>query len=149
MNIDNLTPIELEEKFQKFLLNIDGYIENLRSKAENENLKLDMSLNSLNDLETYSSKTNIAVDIDHYTDVAAYLGELVRKEFGGKWICCLDKENNPAYYGFPVIEGHAPEGVLFAPFFVVEAFLLREKKSLFLNAIKIQVGANRIDWSKF
>lgn len=132
-----------------FLFNLSDYIEHLQAKAENENLNLDKSLDSLNDLEAYIIKNNVSVDSDDYNDISAYLGEIVRSKFGGKWICNLDNENNSLYYGFPVIEGHALDGILFSPFHVVRAFILRKKEQLFLTAIKSQVYPKRLIGATF
>ncbi|WP_100073960.1 hypothetical protein [Chryseobacterium camelliae] len=149
MSIENLTTKELEEKFDNFIFNIDDYIESLEDKAEHQDLKLDLSLNSLEDLEQFILKCDISVNSDEYNDCSAYLGEVVVQNFKGKWICNLDKENNSLYYGFPVVIGHSKEGVLFSPFHVVKAFILRKKHNLFIDAIKSQVEPTEIDWSKF
>jgi len=94
MSIENLTTKELEEKFDNFIFNIDDYIESLEDKAEHQDLKLDLSLNSLEDLEQFILKCDISVNSDEYNDCSAYLGEVVVQNFKGKWICNLDKENN-------------------------------------------------------
>ncbi len=149
MNIENLTREELEEKFEHFLFNIDDYIESLQSKAESKGFCLDLSLSSLNILEKYIVQNNISADSDEYNDSSAYLGEVVRKEFKGEWICNLDREYNSLYYGFPVITKHALNNVLFSPFHVVKAFLLRKKENLFISAIKSQVNPIKINWDEF
>ncbi len=149
MSIENLTVKELEEKFDNFLFNIDDYIEDLQDKAAKQQLNLDLSVQSVNDLEKFILKNNISVDSDEYNDCSAYLGEVVVENFEGKWICNLDKENNSLYYGFPVVTAHSKEGVLFSPFHVVKAFILRKKENLFIDAIKSQVEPTEVDWSKY
>jgi len=108
-----------------------------------------LSLNSLKDMESYIIKNNTTVNDDDYNDLSAYLGEVLRLTYGGKWICNLDKINNSLFYGFPVIEGHSDSGVLFSPFHIVKAFILRKKTNLFYEAIENQVNPQKIDWSQF
>ncbi len=100
-------------------------------------------------MENYINKNNITIEDDDYNDLSAYLGEIVRLKYGGKWICCLDKINNSLYYGFPVIEGHSIPDVVFSPFHVIKAFILRRKPNLFYDAIENQVNPQQIDWSQF
>ncbi|GAD06202.1 hypothetical protein [Porphyromonas crevioricanis] len=147
--MQNLNSEILEEKFETFLSCVDDYVENLQLRAKRKGIYLDVSLDSLCELEKYIVQNDVSVDSDEYNDCAAYLGEVVRKEFQGKWICNLDKEDNSLYYGFPVIQGHAPNNVLFSPFHVVKAFVLRKKENLFITAIKSQIYPATIDWSKF
>ena len=149
MSLEKLTVKELEEKFDNFLFNIDDYIEDLQNRAENQHFRLDLSLHSVDDLEKFILKNDVSVGSDEYNDCSAYLGEVVVENFKGRWICNLDKENNSLYYGFPVITGHSKEGVLFSPFHVVKAFILRKKENLFMDAIKSQVEPTEIDWSKY
>ncbi len=118
-------------------------------QAEHQDLKLNLSLKSLYDLEQWILKRDISVNSDEYNDCAAYLGEVVVQNFKGKWICNLDNENNSLYFGFPVVIGHSKEGVLFSPFHVVKAFILRKRQDVFLDAIKSRVEPTKIDWSKF
>jgi hypothetical protein len=138
---------ELEEKFENYLFNIDEYLESISNKANHQGYNFDYSLDTLNDVENYIIKNNTTIESDDYNDLAAYLGEVLRLNYGGKWICNLDKENNSLSYGFPVIEGHSIPDVLFSPFHVVKAFILRKKSNLFFEAIESQVNPKDIDWS--
>ena len=106
------------------------------SKAKKQGYNLDLSLASLKELEQYVIVNNIHIDSDDYTDISAYLGEVAKNNYRGKWICNIDKENNSIYYGFPVITGLCSvEDVLFSPFHVVKAFILRKKEKDFLSSI--------------
>lgn len=145
----NLSRVELEEKFENFLFNIDDYLDNIIAKAVSQGYNFDYSLDSLKDVENYIIKNNITIDDDDYNDLSAYLGEVLRLKYGGNWICNLDKENNSLSYGFPVIEGHSIPDVLFSPFHVMKAFFLRKKVNLFYEAIESQVNPKDIDWSQF
>lgn len=66
MSIDNLTTQELEERFDNFIFNIDDYIESLEDQAEHQDLKLNLSLKSLYDLEQWILKRDISVNSDEY-----------------------------------------------------------------------------------
>lgn len=147
MSINNLSNDVLNEKFENFLFNMDDYTEALISKAKQQGFDLDFSLNSLKVVENYIVKNDTKVDSNDYNDIAAYVGEVARKNFGGKWICNLDKENNSLYFGFPVIEGHALKDVLFSPFHIVKAFILRRKENTLKTAIEDQVNPKKIDWN--
>jgi hypothetical protein len=143
-----LSEIELEEKFENFLFNIDEYLDNIVAKAESQGYNFNYNLENLKDMESYITKNSTTVDDDDYNDLSAYLGEVLRLNHGGKWICNLDKDNNSLSYGFPVIEGHSVADVLFSPFHVVKAFILRKKINLFYEAIESQVHPQDIDWSQ-
>jgi hypothetical protein len=145
----DLTQEELEEKFENFLFNLDDYLENIIDKANNQGYEFNYSLDSLSDIECFIIKNGTTVDDDDYNDLSAYLGECLRLNYGGKWICNLDKLNNSLYYGFPVIEGHSIQDVLFSPFHLIKAFILRKKSNLFQKAIESQINPKPIDWSKF
>ena len=148
MSIEDLSTQELEEKFENFLFNMDDYLEQLTSKASDQGIILDFSLGSLKELERYIIENNTKQTDDDYNDISAYLGEVLVQNYGAKWHCNLDNVNNSLYYGFPVLEGHSGKDVLFSPFHVVKAFILRQKENLFINAIKSQTDPEPIDWSK-
>jgi len=148
--MENLSKEELEKKFENFLFNIDDCLNNIIDKAGSQGYNFDYSLDSLIDMEKYIIENNTTLNDDDYNDLSAYLGEVHRLEYGGKWICNLDEENNSLSYGFPVIEGHSSiPNVLFSPFHVVKAFILYKKINLFRDAIKSQVHPKDIDWSQY
>jgi hypothetical protein len=151
MGLEDLSRKELEEKFELFLFNMDDCLEQFEEKSSQQGYIFDYSLNSLPLIEKYIIDNNIPVDSDDYNDISSYVGEVVRKNVkGSKWICNLDKKNNSLYYGYPVITGHTKiDGVLFSPFHLVKAFILRKKSNLFREAIESQINPQPIDWSKF
>lgn len=149
MNIENLSEDELKEKFENFIFNVDDYIEDLESRTEKYGLKLDFSLDSLKEIEKYILKKNIKIDDDEYDYIAAYLGEVIVKNFKLKWQCNLDKINNSLYYGFPVLEGLSKKDVLYSPFHIIKAFILRHKEGLIINSIESLVNPEPIDWNKY
>lgn len=144
----SLSQEELEEKFEMFLFIMSDSLEQLEKKALEQGLKFDYTIESLIDVEKYIVKNKITIN-DNYNDLASYIGEFVRKKYGGKWTCNLDNINNSLYYGFPVITGHTSYDVLFSPFHLVKAYLIRPKERLFENAIKSQINPQKIDWNRF
>ncbi|MFW0716006.1 hypothetical protein [Pedobacter sp. N23S346] len=147
MSLKNLTEEELEEKFEMFIFNIDDCLEQFIEKTEGKNILLDYSVPSLKLLENYLVENKITINDDDYNDAASYLGEVIRRNYEGKWICNLDKENNSLYYGFPVITKHVNYDILYSPFHVVKAFLLRHKENLFITSIESQLNPQKIDLS--
>lgn len=147
MSLKNLTKKELEEKFEMFIFNMDDCLEQFIEKAEEKEVILDYSISSLKLLENYLSENKTTVDDDDYNDAASYLGEVIRKNYNGQWICNLDKENNSLYYGFPVITKHVNYDILYSPFHVIKAFLLRHKENLFTTSIESQLNPQKIDLS--
>ena len=77
------------------------------------------------------------------------MGEVVRKNYGGKWICNLDNKNNSLYYGYPVIAGHSKFDVLFSPFHSVKIYLVRPREDHFITAIESQVNPEPLNLDKF
>lgn len=147
MSLKNLTEEELEEKFEMFIFNIDDCLEQFIEKTEGKNILLDYSVPSLKLLENYLVENKTTINDDDYNDAASYLGEVIRRNYKGKWICNLDKENNSLYYGFPVITKHVNYDILYSPFHVVKAFLLRHKENLFITSIESQLNPQKIDLS--
>ena len=135
-----------EEKFEQFLFHCDDYLENIIERAKNQGYIFDYSFETLKDIENYINKSNTTIEDDDYNDLSAYLGEVVRLKYGGKWACCLDKKNNSLYYGFPVIDGHSAFDVVFSPFHLIKAYILRKKPNLFSEAIENQVNPKQINW---
>jgi len=144
MNLEQLTKEELEEKFEDFLFNLDDCLEEFLKKSFAKGYHFDYSFNSLPLVEKYIIDNNVLVESDDYNDISSYVGEVLRKNAAGsKWICNLDKEQNSLYYGFPVIEGHSIPDVLFSPFHVVKAFILRKKPNLFYIAMESQINPEK------
>ncbi len=90
---------------------------------------------------------NITIDDDDYDNAVCYLGEVVIKNYGGNWICNLDKKYNSLYYGFPVITNHTKQKILYSPFHIIRAFLLRKKENLLTTSIESQINPTTIDLS--
>ena len=93
---------ELLETFDKFLLAVDFRIEHLKYATKDNSYNWDFSLKSLDSLENFILKKNIDENHELFDDVASYIGEVVRRNYGGKWECCLDMRGNSMLYGMPL-----------------------------------------------
>jgi len=147
MALKDLPSKQLEEKFEIFIFNMDDCLEQFIERAEKKEIILDYSILSLKLLENYLLENKTTINDDDYNDASSYLGEVIRKNYNGQWICNLDKENNSLYYGFPVITKHVNYDILYSPFHVVKAFLLRHKENLFFISIESQLNPQKIDLS--
>ncbi len=137
MSLKNLSTAELEEKFENFLFNIDDYLENIIEKADNQGYIFDYSLESLNDLEKYLIENKTKATDDDVNDLAAYFGEVVRKNIGGIWKCSLDLKNNSLYYGKPVIiEYTNPKDLELSPFDCILNYIAEPEPNYFITIIE-------------
>lgn len=81
------------------------------------------------------------------TTFARQLGEVVRLNYGGKWVLSLEDPQSP-HFNMPVLVGHAPvEGVEFAPILVMRSYALRRKKGTLKRAVDAQVSPEPLDLS--
>lgn len=150
MDLKNLTQEQLQEKFDLFLFNIDDYLESFIDKLSELGYNLDYSIESLDTLERYLIEKKIDKNSNDVNDAAAYFGEVVRKKYGGKWVCNLDKENNSLYYGLPVITGLGKvTGVLLSPFSSVKSLLIRPRENHFKTIIENHINPIPVDLNKF
>lgn len=148
MSLKDLTEKELDEKFEMFLFDMDDNLEAFIDEAESQGYNLDYSLKSLTDLENYLTKNKVDQDSDDVNNAAAYFGEVVRKKYGGKWICSLDMKNNSLYYGKPVISGHTtPDDLQLSPFDTVLLYIISPRKDHFLITIENDLDDESIDLS--
>ncbi|TNH22369.1 hypothetical protein [Testudinibacter sp. TR-2022] len=146
MNLKEHSNKELEEKFENFIINIDDYLENFIEKVHQKGYDLDFSIDSLQTLEKYLIGEKIDKNSDDVNDAAAYFGEVVRMNYGGQWICNLDKENNSLYYGLPVITGLGKvKDVLLSPFTSVKSLLLRPRENHFKTIIDNHISPKLLD----
>lgn len=137
MNFKKIPRRDLEEMFETFLSSIDDYIENILEISAYKGYNLDFSLESLSDLEKYISTSNINADDDRINDLAAYLGEVIRKNIGGNWKCSLDLKCNSIFYGKPVIaEYTTPNDLEFSPFDCILNYISEPHANYFINIIE-------------
>ena len=115
-------------------------MERLIDVTRKSGINLDYSLESLKEIETFVLQKGIDREHDLYDDVACYIGEVVRKTFGGHWECCLDMKSNSLFYGMPVVSDYNKHGVLLSPYELLNIFLLRKKTGFLAHSIKMDVN---------
>lgn len=119
--------------FQEWLILIDFKMDYFTGEfAEEQNLTLDYSIRSLDDLEGWI--------LDHFDDhkkliadrklldyLTIYIGETFRKHIGGKWFIDLNDRRN-AYYSMPVLTDPSYRGESYkAPTTYATACISRKK----------------------
>ena len=150
MSLKNLKKEELEDKFENFIFHLDDYLDEFIKKLEAKGYKLDYSEKSLSILEKYIIEQKINANSDDVNDASSYFGEVVRKKYGGKWICNLDEKTNSLYYGLPVITGLGKiDGVLLSPFTSVKSLIIRPRENHFKIIIDNHINPEEIDWTGF
>lgn len=123
------------EKFQDFLIEMDDVLELFVATAQKAGFQLDYSLSSVDSLERFISEHNSRTNDSQFENRAArYLGEVFRKNLGGKWELCI-KDSRHLYYKLPVITGHATMPIEFCPIEVVSGFIAAKTPGLFRRAI--------------
>src|SRR5262245_6512219 len=94
------TPEE-REAFERFLIEMDDVVDAFVAEARRAGVLLDFSVASLDDLERLlATKVDAATESEQMTlknRAARYLGEVFRRQVGGKWELCL---NDPKYLFF-------------------------------------------------
>lgn len=133
-----------QEKFEQFLFMMDDLLEGFVKKASAKGYNLDYSLESLDRLEEYHTGTESGMDESTFIyDASQYLGEVVRKTYGGKWQLSIDDPTD-VYYGFPVLVGHSPHDVGFCPYQVVRAFTMKKKRGLMRRAVENDINPEKL-----
>lgn len=122
------------EKFELWLFEMDDRLEPLSEYAEKQGYPLDYSLDSLEVFEEFVESEKINFDHDLFITCARYLGEVVVKNFNGKW--SLDIEDpDSLYFKKPVVIGYSSHGALFSPVNILKNYTREYKKGLLLKAI--------------
>ncbi|WP_052732198.1 hypothetical protein [Hymenobacter terrenus] len=148
---------EEEERLGQFILYMkDAFFPFLRhANTQGYQLNEAHTLDSLEDLERYIREKKIS--LDGASDAALlvryncwyYLGEVMRRNFGGSWEFSMDQEND-GNWGEYVIVGHSPvQGLEFVPERLFRAFILRGyKPGMFRKGIFNQVKPEPVDLSE-
>ena len=123
------------EKFQKFVFEMDDALENFTRKAINRGLKLDYSIDSLDILEKYiDGHIPESASIEEMTRASRYLGEVFRKNIGGRWDLCLDNPKN-INYKLPIINNFSELDIEFCPLAILDNYVTRKKRGLIKRAV--------------
>lgn len=141
------------EQFNEFLFDLPDKLDELRAEAARFGFDLDGTVTSLNALENFylalisdePIKNSVVEQVE--LTAPAYLGEVVRTNFGGKWELNIENPKH-LYYRQPVIVGHSRSVKLqFCPFFVFNSFRVQKRQGLLIRAVKESVQPQPLDLS--
>jgi hypothetical protein len=124
------------EKFELFLFEMDDVLDAFLAQASQSGIVLDYSTESLDQLEAIlDAQPGTSEEAETIRNRAArYLGEVFRKQVGGRWELCL-REPKSLYFKLPVVSGYAKSGIEFCPVEVIANFLHSRKKGLLRGAL--------------
>ena len=138
-NMGKQTKVEADseelEKFQYFLFEMDDILDDFLMEAGTAGYQSDFSLDSIPLLEAYLL-ANLGQEVESRlkNKAARYLGEVFRKDVGGKWELSL-KDPNYLYYKLPVIIGYSNKPIEFCPVEVIENLAFKEGKGMLRRAV--------------
>lgn len=139
------------EDFDLFLMLMDDQLEALREEAIKRNVMLDLSVADFDRLEKLFDLMMEGSDEDTRSSLivsfARHLGEIVRMNYGGKWMLPLEDAKN-INFNKPVIIGYSKiEGLEFAPLTVMRAYALRKKPGTLKRAVDADINPMALDLS--
>lgn len=120
-----------------YLFEMDDVLEEFVDDAAQEGHSLDYSLGSLPALEAFWLAKKSAPDAERFFQRSVrYLGEVFRKNVGGKWKLSLD-EPRDMYYKLPVIFGYSTSQphLQFCPLFIFKNFTIRQRPGMLRKAV--------------
>lgn len=146
MAFNQLSQDEKEAQFATFLLNLEDDLDELVEEAARDGYALDFSVNSLSELERYVLDKGVNFQ-DPSEDALLqrsrcweYLGEVVVKNYDGRWRLS-DNEDNSANRGMFVVVGHSyAAGVEFVPARYLRMFTTRKKPGLLRGILESDVN---------
>ncbi len=149
MSLKDLKKEELKEKFDNFLFNLDECLAVFINKLNNKGYTLDYTIDSLDSLEKYIINEKIETNEDDVNDSGCYFGEVVRRKYGGRWVCSLNNKDS-MFYSKPVIIEHTePEDLELSPIDDVQTLIIRPRQHHFKTIIEGHINPEEIDWAEF
>ena len=137
---------EEEDKLIQFILHMSDEEEIFIPNAQRQGYRLDenQSMDSLEELERYIHEQKVSFEdpsneaLLERMNCWYYLGEVVRKNYGGYWRFSMNEENT-GNWGAYVIDGHCSvPGVEFEPRGLVSVFIGKGcKPGFFRRAIEV------------
>jgi len=131
-----------KDNFQEWIFYIGNKMDYFTEEfAKKNNLKLDYSIKSLDDIENWIiNNYNTINDLKESNEVldliTIYIGETFRKHIGGKWFMDIDNKDN-AYYMMPVLTSPKYKGELYkVPRTFATACILRKKGNYISTILK-------------
>lgn len=155
---------EERDQFERFLVEMEDALERLVEDVEAAGEAfgpLDYSVESVDRLERWYDAwldgrvTSAAGEDVVRTRLARYLGQVVRKQAGGKWDLCT--EPRAVDYGLPILVGlrGMPDDYWWCPLVLVGNYRVRRPKGLFRRAVERHVekaraaGTARPEWPRY
>lgn len=134
-----------QEDFQEWIFQIEFKMDYFTSDfAQEQNLTLDYSMQSLDDLEawllTHYDNHHVLMEDKKLLDyLTVYIGETFRKHLGGKWSIDLKNKKN-AYYSMPVLTDPSYRGeVYIAPMTFATACISRKDGQYISRILKYNI----------
>jgi hypothetical protein len=132
------------EKFNKFVFHIDDTLEKFSAIELDNGTPLDATSHSLSEFENLILVSNVSVENDlAINEYAQYLGEVVRKSYGGRW-SLGDNPDSELDYNMPVISGFNDVGFVFNPILIVRNLVIRKNRGILVRAFEAQSGQDRL-----
>lgn len=126
-----------EQKLNKFVKDADKSLEGFLALGQSFNLKLDYSIDSLDDVEKLLVTLKDRPGFDQLKgDAWLYIGQCICKSWGGHWKVSRDTEHYRDHYMLPVVTGFSRFNDEYCPMLEVDHFLAYSKKSFFKSAIE-------------
>ena len=97
-----------QDDFEDWIILIDFKMDYFTGEfVKEQNLKLDYSIESLDELEgwilaNYKEVNDLIADRKMLDYLTVYVGETIRKNLGGKWVIDLENKEN-VFYSMPVV----------------------------------------------
>lgn len=115
-----------DDQFQVWLMDMGDAIERFRaSLPQNTSMQLDFSPESLSVAESFALERYSSIDevkrqseANLIDGIARYVGQVFRKNFGGKWIIDYSDPKN-AFYGLPQLTGMVGQRTQMCPLTLV------------------------------
>ena len=131
-----------KENFEEWIILIDSKMEYFTDAFAGENnLKLDYSIESLDEIENwiltnYREIKDLIGDAKTLDYLTVYIGETFRKHIGGEWFIDLKNKKN-AYYSMPVLTSPDYIGEVYkAPMTYATACINRKKGDYISTILK-------------
>lgn len=121
-----------QDDFQEWLILIDFKMDYFTGEfAEEQKMKLDYSMESLNELESwiianFDDARKLIAEAKILDYLTIYIGETFRKHIGGKWFIDLENKKN-SFFSMPVLTDPSYKGVRYkAPMTYATACISRK-----------------------
>ena len=133
-----------QDDFEDWIILIDFKMDFFTGEfVKEQNLKLDYSIESLDELEgwilaNYKEVNDLIADRKMLDYLTVYVGETIRKNLGGKWVIDLENKEN-VFYSMPVvINPDRKRAIHLCPLTLSTASIDRQKGNFISTVVKNQ-----------